>query len=79
MSGCHKQNQPDSLAIRFKNGKPEKLVFVELKSTATAMKGSKSGAISHMLGMRNYVDNPLNAQFLKNRKREAYEIMKKEG
>lgn len=74
ITGDTKQNKPDLLAIRFEEGKPKALVFIELKSTEAAMKG-KSGAISHMIGMRNYVENSLNKEFIDNRKKEAYGMM----
>jgi len=49
-------NQPDMLAIRFDgNGKPERLVFVEVKSKKSALKGS-SGVRSHVYGMERYPD-----------------------
>ena len=70
-------NKPDSLAIRYENGKPVKLVFVELKTTSTAMQG-KSSAINHMAGMRNFVNWDLvnnKGEFLRNRKIEAKKVM----
>ena len=76
ITGSEKQNKPDSLAVKFDaDGKPEKLVFVELKSTYNAMKGNSS-AVAHMFGMRNYINCPLNREFIEHRKKEAYEIIK---
>lgn len=50
------KNQPDMMAIRFNgDGKPERLVFVEVKSKADAFNGS-SGLKEHINGMENYPD-----------------------
>lgn len=75
LSGAMNQNKPDSLAIRYEKGTPKALVFVELKSTEAAMKGT-SGAIKHMEGMKNYVSNHLNKEFIYNRLIEARDMMK---
>ncbi len=76
ITGGLKQNKPDSLAIRFdEKGVPKALVFIELKSTESAMKG-KSSIYNHIIGMKNYVNNPLNRPFIAHRKKEAYEIMR---
>ena len=47
-------NKPDMQAIRFGvDGKPEALVFVEVKSTECAYHGDKSGLYKHMEAMSN--------------------------
>lgn len=64
-------NKPDMQAIRFgKDGKPNALVFVEVKSTESAYKG-KSGVIKHMESMRNYRED----LYLEKRQREAYLLL----
>lgn len=64
-------NKPDMQAIRFGiDGKPEALVFVEVKSTESAYSGDKSGLYKHMEAMSNY---PMDA--FKRRQREAYLIL----
>ena len=61
-------NKPDMQAVRFNaQGRPEKLVFVEVKSTAHAMEGS-SGLAEHFRKMRRY-------EKLEARRREACQIM----
>ena len=47
------------LGIRFKNGKPEKIVFIEVKSTESAVKDSKSGLKKHLEGMEKYIKEEL--------------------
>lgn len=61
-------NKPDMQAIRFdSNGKPEKIVFVEVKCTDDAMKGS-SGLAEHLKKMTTY-------EKLEDRRKEACQIM----
>lgn len=48
--GC---NEPDLLAIRFKNGKADKLLLIEVKSTKSACTGD-SGIEKHLDGMKKY-------------------------
>lgn len=77
LTASEKHNKPDSLAIRYEEGKPVALVFVELKTTKSAMTGNSS-AINHIIGMRNFVewDKKKNkGQFIKNRLVEAHEVM----
>lgn len=47
------KNQPDMLAIRFEHGMPKALVFVEVKSSRSALDG-KSGLGEHIKGMAEY-------------------------
>lgn len=64
------ENQPDMLAIRFDaDGKPERLVFVEVKSKPETLKG-ESGLEKHIRGMEHYLP-----QLLPVRSRDAYEIL----
>ena len=61
-------NKPDMQAIRFdSNGKPEKIVFVEVKCTDDAMKGA-SGLAEHLKKMKVY-------EKLEDRRKEACQIM----
>ena len=61
-------NKPDMQAIRFdSNGKPEKIVFVEVKCTDAAMKGA-SGLEEHLKKMKAYAK-------LEDRRKEACQIM----
>ena len=61
-------NKPDMQAIRFdSNGKPEKIVFVEVKCTDDAMKGA-SGIAEHLKKMKVY-------EKLEDRRKEACQIM----
>ena len=63
-------NKPDMQAIRFdKNGKPDRLVFVEVKCTGSAMQG-ESGIVEHLRKMKLYDENKLI-----NRRKEACDIM----
>ena len=73
-------NQPDMLGIQFKDGKPEKLILLEVKSTKAAMtdgKGKdgkeKSGLIKHIEGMEEYKKDP---EAIKNRIIEVNKILK---
>lgn len=66
------KNQPDMLGIRFKNGKPEKIVFIEVKSTELAVKDSKSGLKKHLEGMEKYIKEEL---VINNRIEDAYKIL----
>ena len=64
------KNQPDILDIRFdRAGKPERLVFVEVKSKPEAL-GRKSGLDEHVRGMEDYPD-----WLLPIRGRDAYHIL----
>lgn len=64
-------NKPDMQAIRFgKDGKPEALVFVEVKCTKSAYDGDASGLNKHIEAMRNYPEKNLNL-----RRREAYLLL----
>ena len=63
-------NKPDMQAIRFgSDGKPEALVFVEVKCTRNAYNG-ESGLYKHIDAMLKYPDTAL-----KRRRREAYLIL----
>lgn len=66
------KNQPDMLGIRFKNGKPEKIVFIEVKSTELAVKDSKSGLKKHLEGMEKYIKEEL---AINNRIEDVYKIL----
>ena len=66
-------NEPDLLAIRFENGKPQKLFFVEVKSTFSACTSNTSGAEAHMKGMKRYTDEE---RFISKRVDDAWEILK---
>lgn len=64
------ENQPDMLAIRFnRDGEPERLVFVEVKSKKSALNGM-SGVRPHVCGMERYPD-----WLLPVRGRDAYHIL----
>ena len=63
-------NEPDMQAIRFrKNGKPESIVFVEVKCTEFAMDGP-SGLEEHIKKMKKYKKSRL-----VDRRKEACDIM----
>lgn len=64
------KNQPDMMAIRFNgDGKPERLVFVEVKSKPEAMYG-ESGLKKHIDGMESYPE-----WLLPIRREDAYYIL----
>lgn len=65
-------NQPDMLGIKYKNGKPEKLVLIEVKCKASAMKNS-SGLDTHINKMEEYLEDTV---AIRNRIIEANEILK---
>lgn len=64
-------NQPDMFGIRFKNGKPEKLVLIEVKCKETSMKNT-SGLKEHTDKMEKYINNKI---AIKNRIEEANKIL----
>ncbi len=64
-------NEPDMLALRFENGRPQALVLIEVKSTESACKG-KSDVKKHMEGMNRYAQQEL---FMKKRRTDAYESL----
>jgi hypothetical protein len=66
------KNQPDMLGVKYKNEKIEKLVFVEVKSTESAVIEKKSGLIKHIDGMETYLKDK-NA--INNRMIEANKIL----
>ena len=47
-------NKPDMLAVKFNNGKPEKLLLVEVKCTESSLNGT-SGLKEHIEGMQKYI------------------------
>lgn len=64
-------NKPDMQAIRFgKDGKPEAIVFVEVKCTKAAYYGKESGLDTHVEAMLQYSEEEL-----VRRRREAYMIL----
>ena len=65
----YSNNKPDALAIKFENGKPKKLAFIEIKSKADALDGS-SGIENHINGMISY-----NQGMYERRCKEAYRIL----
>ncbi|MDD4543178.1 MAG: ATP-dependent DNA helicase [Clostridia bacterium] len=65
-------NKTDMLAIKFDiEGKPDKIVFAEVKSTKSTLTG-KTGLDAHIRRMRSYKDNKENMQ---SRRKEAYLIL----
>ena len=72
-------NEPDMLGLKFDNdGKPEKLVFVEVKSTKSALKdtgNNKKGS-----GLKGHIEKTIeyikDERLINNRKDEAYSIMR---
>jgi hypothetical protein len=67
-------NKPDMQAIKFNiSGKPEKLVFVEVKCTKAAWNGGTSGLKDHVERMRDYQNQKNNMQ---SRREEACEILR---
>lgn len=67
-------NQPDLLAVRFnRDGAPERLVMIEVKSRKSALKGN-SGVRPHVDGMEHYLD-----WLLPVRGRDAYHILEQYG
>lgn len=64
-------NKPDMQAIRFdREGKPQALVFVEVKCTENAYKGERSGLYKHIDAMQKYPNDAL-----ERRRREAFLIL----
>ncbi len=68
----NKLNEPDMLAIEYKEGQPVALVLLEVKSTEGACIG-KSGIVKHYEGMMNYANME---EYQKRRKEEAVQILK---
>lgn len=64
-------NKPDMLAVKFNDRRPEKIAFVEVKSTEKACNG-KSGFDKHRDCMINYIKQE---EHLSVRREEAYEII----
>lgn len=50
------KNQPDMLAIKFKDENPEKIVLIEVKSTTKACK-YESGVMEHLKKMKKYSED----------------------
>ena len=65
------KNNPDMTAIHFENGKPVSFVFIEIKSTESAVNNKKSGVEKHINDMMKY-----DIKKLPTRINEAYEILK---
>ena len=66
------ENEPDMLAVRYSEGKPQSIVFVEVKSKWKACEDEKSGLTKHLDGMNHYIKN---SPYLNNRKQEAHDII----
>ncbi len=66
-------NEPDILALRFKDGKPAKLLLIEVKSTKSACVSQTSGIPQHLEGMKRYSEEEL---FMKSRMEDVWEILK---
>lgn len=66
------KDSPDMLAIKYKDGIPQKLVFVEVKSTKEACTGSTSGIEKHLQSSMKWIEQ---ADFIKRRKTEAADIV----
>lgn len=64
-------NEPDLLAVEFKDGLPVALVLLEIKSTASACKG-KSGIKKHMKQMYMYAKQDV---FMSNRRLDAEKML----
>lgn len=75
--GSKSANEPDMLGVYFdENGKPLKIVFVEVKSTKTSISDPNpegSGLYGHLLKSKKYI---IDEALMKNRKKEALDIMK---
>lgn len=68
------KNKPDMQAIKFnEKGKPDKLVFVEVKCTKSAWDSGTSGLVDHIKRMREYENDGIN---MSARRKEAYLIIK---
>ena len=65
-------NEPDILAVRFENGVPKQLLFVEVKSTKCACKDRSSGVKGHIIGMKRYTDEEC---FLRKRVDDVWRIL----
>lgn len=66
-------NKPDMQAIKFdENGKPEKIVFVEVKCTEVAWKAGRSGLADHIKRMKLYEKQK---ESMDARRIEAYQIL----
>ncbi len=65
-------NEPDILAVRFENGVPKHLVFVEVKSTKSACEDKSSGVRGHIIGMKRYTDEEC---FLRKRVDDVWRIL----
>lgn len=66
-------NEPDILALRFRDGKPEKLLLIEVKSTKSACISKTSGISPHLEGMKRYSQEEL---FMESRIGDVWEILK---
>lgn len=71
--GNKNSNQPDMQAIKFdENGKPARIVFVEVKCTKAAWKGGRSGLADHVKRMKLYEKQK---ESMDARRIEAYQIL----
>lgn len=72
------KNKPDMLAIKYVNGSPTKLVFVEVKTRKEACTKKESGVRKHLIctagWLKEYYENP-NDKFMKARKEEVPKII----
>ncbi|SFG54674.1 hypothetical protein [Oribacterium sp. WCC10] len=66
------ENEPDMLAVRYSEGKPQSIVFVEVKSKWKSCEDETSGLTKHLDGMNHYIKN---SPYLNNRKQEAHDII----
>lgn len=64
-------NKPDMLAVKFNNGKPEKLFLVEVKCTKASLNGTSSLG-THIDGMKDYIKDDVK---IMDRKNEACDIL----
>ncbi len=75
--GGKKDNKPDMLGVYFdENGKPKKIVFVEVKSKKESIDDDNpdgSGLYGHLVKSKKYI---VDETLMKNRKKEALGIMK---
>ncbi|MHC1717724.1 MAG: hypothetical protein AB9883_03630 [Acidaminococcaceae bacterium] len=75
-NGDKNSNKPDMLAVKFENGRPTKLVFVELKTTKEACTEEKSNVEKHLTCMAGLLEGKnSDIEFIKARKDEVPKII----
>ena len=70
--GIKSENEPDMLAVRYSEGKPQSIMLIEVKSERKACEDGTSGLMKHLDGMHHYIKE---SPYLNNRNQEAHDII----